>query len=531
MTKTFLKIKDNTVLKQSIIISFIFGFVAHGYAFSNFNPSHDSLVELMGFQFHKVTLGRFLAPVYQMIFSPNIYSIPWINGLFGILWLSLIVYFLTDIFQIKGTYPIILMSGIMVTNLTVVAVSATYMHDFGCQMLSYMLAVLACRNLSHFSNKGKEAICFIFLIIDLYIALALYQASVSVYISLVILWTIFEMMHYCNNIDQYKNGLKNCFIGATALGISGILYYLSLEPACKIFGVSLTNGTYNSVTNLGTNPEPIWTRLKATITDICHAYFKMPGYIVNDAVPKIINILLLLCSVVIVIFWFIRINNKKEYIRNIIFTAFLILIYPFGINCIRVLNQHVHLLMVYSYWIGFYLTPLILMDTFIHPLKKENHDLIEPFRNLKSQIIFQVFIIFLLVAVFLLNISTANIVYLKKDIENTATLSLMTRILDRIEKFDDYVPGSTPVVFSGLPNEYFSDIVEFKGIKTITGLGDESPITYDGVYQFYFSRLLKRSVHVFPTPNSDIRAYMEKMPSFPARDSIQLVNGFILVKL
>ena len=43
----------------------------------------------------------------------------------------------------------------------------------------------------------------------------------------------------------------------------------------------------------------------------------------------------------------------------------------------------------------------------------------------------------------------ANQIYLKKDLEYDTTLSVMTRVVDRIEQVEGYIPGETPVKFLG----------------------------------------------------------------------------------
>ena len=45
------------------------------------------------------------------------------------------------------------------------------------------------------------------------------------------------------------------------------------------------------------------------------------------------------------------------------------------------------------------------------------------------------------------NVVFANQVYLKKVLEYDATASLATRVVDRIEQTDGYVPGETTVAF------------------------------------------------------------------------------------
>ena len=76
---------------------------------------------------------------------------------------------------------------------------------------------------------------------------------------------------------------------------------------------------------------------------------------------------------------------------------------------------------------------------------------------------------------FLSSIVLSNQLYLKKNIEFQSTLSLMTRVIDRMERTLDYVPGQTPVAFAGtlknnvLPGNRkgFADLDYFDPIATL----------------------------------------------------------------
>ena len=66
----------------SLIAVFIWGFFAHGYCFANSSFSHDSLNEFNGADgsnLWKVQLGRFVAPLYRVIFRTNL-TLPWMVG-------------------------------------------------------------------------------------------------------------------------------------------------------------------------------------------------------------------------------------------------------------------------------------------------------------------------------------------------------------------------------------------------------------------------------------------------------------------
>ena len=46
----------------------------------------------------------------------------------------------------------------------------------------------------------------------------------------------------------------------------------------------------------------------------------------------------------------------------------------------------------------------------------------------------------------------ANQLYLKKELEIDSTLSVMTRVLDRLEQTEGYAVGETPVAMAGYVN-------------------------------------------------------------------------------
>lgn len=71
--------------------------------------------------------------------------------------------------------------------------------------------------------------------------------------------------------------------------------------------------------------------------------------------------------------------------------------------------------------------------------------------------------------IFLGSVVFSNQVYLKKNLEFESTLSLMSRVIQRIEETEGYVPGYTPVAILGTPEDsVFS--VERKGFEHLSAL-------------------------------------------------------------
>ena len=83
------------------LATFLWGLAAHGYALLNFTISHDSLNEFWVFHSTgyysgsvaqwKIALGRFLTPVYQLLFRGETVA-PWYSGMLALVWIALAVW-------------------------------------------------------------------------------------------------------------------------------------------------------------------------------------------------------------------------------------------------------------------------------------------------------------------------------------------------------------------------------------------------------------------------------------------------------
>ena len=128
----------------------------------------------------------------------------------------------------------------------------------------------------------------------------------------------------------------------------------------------------------------------------------------------------------------------------------------------------------------------------------------------------------------------ANQLYLKKQLEYDATQTVMTRVLDRIEQTDGYVVGETPVKFIGTLNGSPLDKMReaFVSSYVVTGAGRNYALTYYGTFWHYFEVILGYPIQPFKGELDASQAKMaEQMPAFPAKGSVEIVDGVLLVKL
>lgn len=128
----------------------------------------------------------------------------------------------------------------------------------------------------------------------------------------------------------------------------------------------------------------------------------------------------------------------------------------------------------------------------------------------------------------------ANQLYFKKNLEYDATLSVMTRVLDRVEQVDGYVPGETPVKFMG--NIKWSQLAmvrpAFKGLRGLPGTEESYAITYEDTFWMYLEDVLGYPIKRFEgLKNEEQWLATRDMPCFPDKDSVKLVDGVVFVKL
>ena len=138
------------------------------------------------------------------------------------------------------------------------------------------------------------------------------------------------------------------------------------------------------------------------------------------------------------------------------------------------------------------------------------------------------------------NIQTANVVYTKKQLEQEAAGSLMTRVLARLEQREDYVPGETPLVFAGVSEQLRERIPGFEAYYDITGCETASPIvkstaSYNyNIYAAYFRYLLNNPAvmadwELWNRLQEDPR--VTALPSYPAEGCMELLDGVMVVKM
>ena len=126
--------------------------------------------------------------------------------------------------------------------------------------------------------------------------------------------------------------------------------------------------------------------------------------------------------------------------------------------------------------------------------------------------------------------------YLKKDLEQEGYLSLMTRVVYRMEDYEGYEPGVTPVVMIGLSDQFnrvipgFEDYTKPNGVQVsdvMTVMGKERCETYFGYILNNPAVFAEQEVWDAMETNERVA----EMPCYPEHGCVDMIDGVLVVKL
>ncbi|MDD6628123.1 MAG: glucosyltransferase domain-containing protein [Lachnospiraceae bacterium] len=504
---------DNSMLKRALLYTYILGLMAHGFGLLNLNLSHDALYNFYsGISAHEwqISLGRVLEPVYREI-TASTTIMPWSMGIFAFLWIGLTVYLTCRMFQIDHSVAIFLLAGIMVVNCTVTALIATYLPWFGADAMALLLAVAGAYCWYLWTSKQTGASHVLILLggsICIACSLALYQSYIAVTVVVIILLSIRHLLQRVPIPQVLHQGL--CSVGM--IGFGGAVYYIMVKAVCCVVGIDLAAGKYDSVTNFWDNPEPIAYRVWYCIKEELKYFFSTNENAYPYRVIWFVNGMLLMLCVGLGI---ILIRQRK---LDIVQKAVLLLLctsLPLAANLMRLLNNSVHDLMVYAIWM-LYLLPILFYQWLAS--SKTHREI----RYILCGLMF-----FIVIS----NIQTANMVYIKKDIEDKATLALMTETMTQVDQLADYVPGKTEVIFVGYMPNIVKKVPGTDRVDGITGAGKAAAITYEETYEAYFKNVMLRDVNLSFQADVIDSKEIKEMPAYPQKGYVRMIEDKVVVKL
>ncbi len=487
--------------KTAFVAAFCLGLLIHMPVLLSDIPNHDGLGS-MYFDQNMITSGRWFLTV-ACGFS-SYYTIPWMIGLLGLVFLSLGAVALTALLELEDSPAIVAVSGLLV-SFPALASTFAYVFTMDGYMLSLLLSILSVLCTKKW-KKGfiPGAFCLAF-------SMGIYQS----YLPFAILLCCYEVLLIAMGTEGLKEKMKQCakYLGMGGLGVA--LYYVILQVLLAIQGKELAS--YQGINGMDNG---------FSLSSIAHMYrdfisFTLKGNVLMNNVYSAVACVGLagVCAVVLVSLCIKRKWWKKVWFFVIIALAVPVL--PLATNVILLISPEVtyHLLMRYQ-WVVY----LILAVAFVMRFAD----------NAKSGILARWgALIAAMVLVFNYAV-TDNIGYSNLEKRYEKTYAYCVRLLDRIEQTEGYYQG-IPIAMVGVVgyNPYPVTDITLDVTSNLTGLNGDTLLYTGENYEIFMRNYLGASLNIMtPEEMGDIyfsQEYIE-MESFPAESSVKIVDGIMYVK-
>lgn len=498
--------KIKNTWKIAFVSAFVIGLLIHLPVMLSDIPNHDGLSS-MYFDQNMITSGRWFLTV-ACGFS-SYFTIPWVIGLIGMLWLSLSSVVLTETMELEDPLTIIGVSGLLV-SFPALASTFAYVFTMDGYMMALFLAVLSVL----FTKKYKKGwilggVCLAF-------SMGIYQA----YLPFAILLCVYVILLFFMGEHGVKEKVQYA-LRYLGMGIAGaVLYYVILQILLKLQGKVLD--TYQGINSMeqGGSGQGLLTTLKGMYYDFL-AFTLHGDVLVNNIFSFAACAVLLL----LVVFLLVRRMFQRKWWKNPAFFVIIILLavgLPLLTNVILIISPNLtyHLLMRYQ-WVLY----LILMLGFTDRYAGENG---------KADIgIRWAALLAAWILVFNYGVSD-NIGYSNLEKKYEKTYAYCVRLLDRIEQTPGYYQG-IPVAVVGVIgyDEFPTTDITGKVTDGMIGLNGDYLIYKGADYQAFMKNYLGATLN-FLDPDTVGEIYMTQeyidMDTFPGANSTKVVDGILYVK-
>ena len=488
------------IWKTAFLAAVIIGLLIHMPVLVRDIPNHDGL-DSMYFDQNMITSGRWFLTI-ACGFS-SYFSLPWLIGVLGLIFLGITAAVLVDFLEIEQKGTAVLVSGLLVAFPALVSTFA-YVYTLDGYMLALLLAVLA----PLVTKKYKNG--FIAGGILLAFSMGIYQ----IYLSFTMLLCVYGILMLFLADGCWKEKAKG-MLRYLYMGIIGVsLYYILLQILLKLQGKELAS--YQGINEMGT----VGTGLLGTIKTIYSDFitFSARSGILFKNVFSIAAVVLLIALVVYTVFGVMR--EKKLYKSPWFYAVILLLAVglPIATNIILLISPEVnyHLLMRYQ-WVMYLILPIAFADKF----GKGNGSR---------------WVLLISAAVLLFNYAVMdNIAYSNLQKKYEKTYALCVRLSDRIEQTEGYYQGM-PIAMIGVVGDENYPETDITGEVTgsMIGMNGDYLLYTRTNYQAFFKNYLGITINLVSDEEMlaiyDSEEYQE-MGSFPAADSLKVVDGTLYIKL
>ena len=485
--------------KLAFFGTFILGMLIHMYMVTNKLPNHDYVYNIYSDQFYwPLSLGRWFLN-YIARLSSN-FALPWLNGLLSILYVSITAAIIVAVLELKRTIPILLCGGLLVAYPAFTDTIA-YIFTADGYMFAMMLAALSV----WFWNKNKRGYIVVSAVC-LALSTGIYQAYISFAIILILIRIIIDIFEkrYSNKDLLIKIG-KACICGLLGM----LIYYIGLQLTLNIYHTELAG--YMGVNKV--SAPNIKTIISVLLNDTIALGEMFIGGNSDFSVYEKLNIIFILLFIAsyIIIYFKQKLYHRK--LQSILLVVASLLFIP-GAYILDFLSEEVVYLFRMQYCLVLtYMLLIKLADEYLMRWLSET--------------------VMILMIVIISNFAIiANISYFNMELCWEQTYATAIQMQIRIYDLKEYEDGEKIAIIGYLDSDDREWVLN--KIPYILGVSD--------------TNIMKNENSIISILNNDFGMKLEpiseeqkasiletseysSMPCWPSRESVQMINDVIVIKL
>lgn len=490
--------------KAAFFATFIIGLLIHMPMMLQDIPNHDGL-DSMHFDQNMITSGRWFLTMACGISS--YFTLPWLIGLLAILYLALTSVALVEILEVRKTSVIILISGLL-AGFPAIASTFAYVFTMDGYMMALFLAVLSVVLTKKYKfGFAAGAVC-------LACSMGIYQA----YLPFAVILCIYGILMIAMGNGELKEKIL-CSLRYLYMGIAGASgYYVILQILLKIQGKELAS--YQGIDGMGAvERSGIFEILVKMYTDFIA--FTLKG---NVLVNNMFSLAAVCGLVLVAAVTLIQLMIHRKWWRSIWLYGLLVLLViglPIATNIILIVSPDVtyHVLMRYQ-WV---LYPILLMA------------FSEKYGCMTVKDTWKEWGILLTAGILVWNFAvTDNIAYSNLQKKYEKTYAYCVRLLDRMEQTEGYYQG-IPIAMIGVVGEESYPVTDIsqKATSGLLGMNGDMLLYTGNNYELFMKHFLGATLNILPAESMAEMYYSQayrEMESFPAEDSIRIIDGIMYIK-
>ncbi len=488
--------------KIAFLSTIVLGLLVHMPILLSDIPNHDGLGSLY-FDQNMVTSGRFFLTV-ACGFS-SYYTIPWMIGLLGLLFLGIAAAMVIEILEVRQTWAVLLVGGLLVAF---PALASTFAYVF--TMDGYMLALLLAVTAVLLTKKFKWG----FLPGGLCLALSIgtYQA----YLPFAMMLSVFVILMLWTSTQEKKVATTFRYLYMGGLGVA--LYYLILFLCLKVQGAELAS--YQGINSVGSGQS---LGLMHTLVSIYRDFFAftMSGKVLWQNVFGLAAIVLLAVAVVMTVVLKLKQGSWGKRWVALLVMALTIIVLPLLTNAILLVSPSVtyHLLMRYQ-WVLYLIGALALLSHLEYDSKASS--LLQWIGCFTAAVLVFTYAV------------TDNIAYGNLEKKYEKTYAYCQRLLDRIEQTEGYYQG-IPIAMIGVVGEEQYPVTDltFEVTSNMIGMSGDMLLYTGENYKAFMAGYLGATLNILPAEAMSEMYYSEEymaMDTFPGENSICIIDGVMYIK-